>query len=79
MITATLFIYGLGEQVNHSECRFLQLPSPGDLVALRVPGKIHYATVRHVEHTVASVHFADQEPSAIVVSDWKSTYDEDQE
>jgi len=78
MIAATLFVYGHGNHVNWGDWHFVQLPSPGDLIAVKdYKGMIHYATVRHTEHKVTSVHRADEAPSAIVITDWKSAYDDD--
>mgnify|MGYP007034044644 CR=1 FL=1 len=75
MIEATLFIYGLGNQVNWGDRKFFQLPYPGDLVAVKgFDGVVHYATVRHTEHTAVPIASDGERPSAIVVTDWKSSY-----
>lgn len=75
MITATLFVYGQGDQVNWGEHHFLQLPAPGDSVCVKDNvANLHYAIVRHTEYTVPSAHPAEEQPSAIVITDWKSVF-----
>lgn len=76
MIIAQLFVHGGGgRKVNWGPHKFVDLPSPGDLVqAPGLDGKIHYATVRHTEFE-AIPGGAAGEPQAIVVTDWKSSYE----
>ncbi|GEM_PF-4326054 len=77
MITAQLFVHGGGgRKVNWGPHKFVAVPSPGDLVQATGPdGKIHYATVRHVEFSAAPMGSA-AEPEIIIVTDWKSSYDQ---
>lgn len=77
MARAVLFIHGLGQQINHGEWTFGQLPAPGDLVRIAGDdGHHHYASVRHVEHAPVRIEGQDQ-PTAIIVADWRSTHPAD--
>jgi hypothetical protein len=70
---ATLFVYGHASgHVNWGEQNFLQLPGCGDLVVVELDnGEASYSVVRHIEHVVSK----SSEPTAIVITDWKSGYD----
>lgn len=75
MIVAQLFVHGGGgRKVNWGPHKFATVPSPGDLVQATGPdGKVHYATVRHVEFEALPVA-SSEEPQIIVVADWKAAY-----
>lgn len=78
MIVANLQVHGYGNQVNWSDWRFVQLPAAGDVIGVADhAGSWHYVTVRHTEHQPAAVHRPSDEPSAIVVTDWKESFPPD--
>lgn len=76
MIVAQLFVHGGGgRKVNWGLHKLVAVPSPGDLVQATGPdGKVHYATVRHVEFSAVPMESL-EEPQVIIVTDWKSSYE----
>lgn len=78
MITATLMVYGHGDQVNWSDWHFLQLPAPGDVITVKdFKGNWHHLAVRHTEYTASSAHHQGNEASAVVVTDWVESFPPD--
>lgn len=71
MIVATVYVHGYRQQINWAEWRFLQLPSPGDVISLAdYEGKSHFARVRYTTYVGEPIHSDGEQPRASIVADW---------